>query len=96
MVAPPREKASSEIGRARISKSGQVTIPAEVRRELGVSSGDTLIYGRNEAGQITIRKPRSAAQLAGTGKHRPDNLEEMLDEARHYVRPPYRDGSGDS
>lgn len=96
MVARLSSKASREIGRARISKSGQVTIPADVRRELGAGAGDMLIYGRNEAGQITIRKPRTVAQLAGIGKHRPDNAEKILEEARHYVRNPYRDGSEDS
>lgn len=91
MVAPTRDRVPRDIGKARISKSGQITIPAEIRRELGLDSGDTVIYSRDDGGKITIRKPRTAAQLAGILGPRPENLDEILEDARHYVREPYRD-----
>lgn len=85
MVAPSKNRASGDIGKGRVSKSGQVTIPVEIRHELGLHAGDTVIYGRGEDGKITIRKPRSAAQLAGIAGPRPKDIsvDELIREATH-------------
>lgn len=65
MVAPPKQHPRKHVGQARVSKSGQVTIPAEIRREMEIEPGDTIVYTRGEDGTFSFRKPRSAAQLAG-------------------------------
>ena len=39
---------------ARISKSGQVTIPAEIREKLGVNPGDTVVWGTGKHGEATV------------------------------------------
>ncbi|MDI9460951.1 MAG: AbrB/MazE/SpoVT family DNA-binding domain-containing protein [Saccharofermentanales bacterium] len=39
---------------AKISSNGQITVPLEVRRELGLKPGDKVLFMRNEKGQITI------------------------------------------
>lgn len=40
---------------ARISKSGQVTIPAEIRDKLGLKPGDTVIWSSDETGKAMVR-----------------------------------------
>jgi antitoxin PrlF len=39
---------------AKVTSKGQVTIPAEVRRALGVRSGDKIDFVRNEAGRYEL------------------------------------------
>ena len=74
MVASTRARVSKHIGGARISKSGQATAPARLRRELGLEPGDTVVYGRNKDGKVAIRKPHTAAQLAGNARRPPDGM----------------------
>ena len=40
---------------ARVTSKGQVTIPVEIRRLIGISRGDELIFEEQE-GVVTIRK----------------------------------------
>jgi bifunctional DNA-binding transcriptional regulator/antitoxin component of YhaV-PrlF toxin-antitoxin module len=61
-----------------------VTIPVEVRRELGVKAGDSLIF-RSSDGVITVtssRKPTLAELLAGfdPAKHRHGPQERFWDD----------------
>lgn len=39
---------------AKVSSNGQITVPLEIRRALGLKPGDKVLFIRNEAGQITI------------------------------------------
>lgn len=52
---------------ARVTAKGQVTIPVEVRRSLGISEGDDLLFEINEAGEARVRviKRRSVMDLYG-------------------------------
>lgn len=68
MVPPTKDTFAKELGKARISKSGQVTIPVEIRRELGAEIGDTIVFGRNSIGNITILKPHTSMELSGRGR----------------------------
>jgi len=48
--------------RAKVTSKGQVTIPVEVRRELGVKEGDTLVF--EVAGHYaTIRRKRPILEV---------------------------------
>jgi len=52
---------------ARITSKGQVTIPADLRRELGVGEGDSVVF-RSADGIITVasaRKPTLSELIAG-------------------------------
>jgi antitoxin PrlF len=53
---------------AKISTKGQVTLPAEVRKRLGASTGDFLVFEEAEGDAVTIRplKRRSIAELYGS------------------------------
>jgi antitoxin PrlF len=48
---------------ATITSKGQVTIPREVRRILGVRAGDKLIFENDEAG-IRVRPVRSQSAFS--------------------------------
>jgi antitoxin PrlF len=39
---------------AKVTSKGQITIPIEIRRALGVGPGDRLVF-ENEAGSIKLR-----------------------------------------
>jgi len=70
---------------ARITSKGQVTIPVEIRRELGVQEGDALTF-RSRDGVVTVtsaKKPTLAELLAGFDptKHRRGPEERPWDDA---------------
>ncbi len=39
---------------AKLSSQGQVTIPIEIRRALGIEKGDKIAFITNEAGQFVL------------------------------------------
>jgi len=40
---------------AKMSTNGQITVPAEVRRQLKLNSGDKLVFLGNKNGEIIIK-----------------------------------------
>ena len=63
-----------------VTSKGQITIPMEVRNDLGIRVGDKLEFNRNaETGEYAIRrKTGSIMDLFGIFKHdgRPATIEE--------------------
>jgi antitoxin PrlF len=55
-----------EIGEAKLTSKGQITIPAAVRAELGLSTGDRVSFVRERDGgvRVTARKRRSIIEFA--------------------------------
>ena len=53
-----------------ITSKGQVTIPAEVRRHLGVAQGDKLSFVIADTGAVELRVPQypTVASLRGTSR----------------------------
>ena len=51
---------------ARITGSGQVTVPAEIRRELRLQKGDRVRFVRNHEGDIVLRRVMRVSELAGS------------------------------
>ena len=49
--------------RARVTSKGQVTVPVEVRRGLGIEEGDVLIFELADA-YATIRRRRPTLEVA--------------------------------
>ncbi len=66
MVAPPIQRTTRT--RVRISKSGQMTLPAEYRKTLGVEPGDYVDLVRAKDGKIHVEstKPLSIEEFAGS------------------------------
>ena len=56
---------------AVLTTKGQITIPAEVRKEMGLSTGDRIYFIRNpETGRFEVtRKTGSVMDLAGMLKY---------------------------
>jgi antitoxin PrlF len=52
------------LGKARVSSKGQLTIPAEVRRVLGVTRGDNVVFESRPEG-VLLRKAGKASELIG-------------------------------
>ena len=69
-----------------ITSKGQVTIPAEVRRQMKLDKGDHIIFVLRPDGGIELKRPRypNIASLAGAaGKLKePRTWHEMRDLAR--------------
>ena len=65
---------------AKLTSKGQITIPGEVRRALGVNTGDRLAFVVREDGSVSVKaEKRSLLSLCGIidpkGKH--VTIEEM-------------------
>ncbi|MEM9733654.1 MAG: AbrB/MazE/SpoVT family DNA-binding domain-containing protein [Pseudomonadota bacterium] len=41
--------------RAKVTSKGQITLPAEMRKALGIRTGDTVYFERSETGTFVIR-----------------------------------------
>lgn len=39
---------------AKVSANGQITVPAEIRRLLGLRSGDKILFFQNSNGEVVI------------------------------------------
>lgn len=97
MVAP--SKPTPKHTRVRISKSGQVTIPAHIRAKLGVTLGEHVDFVEGPDGTVMVKPARILSVEEISGKFGrpvdPQELREALREARQIgaVRQRYRDGS---
>lgn len=56
----------------KVTGSGQITIPAELRRKHNIATGDRLIVSENAAGRLEVRPVRrTARELAGIFRLKP-------------------------
>ena len=46
---------------AKISANGQITVPVEIRRQLGLKSGDKIQVLQNQNGEIVVSNASAAA-----------------------------------
>jgi bifunctional DNA-binding transcriptional regulator/antitoxin component of YhaV-PrlF toxin-antitoxin module len=47
---------SKIIGTTKLTNDGKITLIADVRKKLGVSGGDVIVFEENEKNNIIIRK----------------------------------------
>lgn len=57
---------------AKVSANGQITIPIDIRKILGVKSGDKVLFVQNSSGEIVISNAASVQPL--TQQHFLDEL----------------------
>lgn len=50
-----------EMNLAKISANGQITVPAEIRKQLNLKSGDKILFFRNQSGDIVISNASAQA-----------------------------------
>jgi AbrB family looped-hinge helix DNA binding protein len=78
---------------AKVSANGQVTIPVEIRRLLGLKSGDKILFFQNEDGEIVMDNASSRAiykaQKAFTGVaeeigvYSEEDVQDLVNEVRY-------------
>lgn len=78
---------------AKISANGQITLPVEIRRLLGLKSGDKVLFFQKQDGEIVlsnasakaIRKAQSAFAGAAEnmGIHSESDVQALVDEVRY-------------
>ncbi len=82
------------LARSKVTAQGQISIPADVRKRLGIGPGSVLEWDE-EGDQIVVRR---AAQFASADIHRaifpegtPESrtVDEMKEGIRQYVRERY-------
>lgn len=78
---------------AKISANGQITVPVEVRRQLGLKSGDKILFFQKQNGEIVVSNASAAAirkaQMAFDGAAEAmgiaseDDIQMLVDEMRY-------------
>lgn len=78
---------------AKISANGQITVPVEIRRQLGLKTGDKLLFFQKKNGEIVISNASAGAirkaQLAFSGAAEAmglsseDDVQTLIDELRY-------------
>lgn len=81
---------------ATISANGQITLPADVRRRLGLGPGDKVVFIENEEGDTVVVRPSAAALLEAQrafaggaeelGVDSEDDVQQLVDEVRYGWR----------
>lgn len=81
---------------AKISSNGQITVPVEIRRLLGLKSGDKILFLQKQNGEIVISNASAQAirkaQSAFTGADEEmgisseDDIQALVDEIRYGKR----------
>ena len=64
-----------------VTRKGQITIPAHLRRKHGITK-NTKVEVVEENGKLVINKLVTIFDLAGTGKGNPEELKLELDQMR--------------
>lgn len=78
---------------AKVSANGQITVPVEIRRLLGLKSGDKILFLQKQDGEIVISNASSEAirkaqaAFAGAaeamGVSDEDDIQALVDEMRY-------------
>lgn len=78
---------------AKISANGQITVPVEIRRLLGLKSGDKVLFYQKQDGEIVmsnassqaIRKAQAAfvGAAEAMGVYGEDDVQALVDEVRY-------------
>ena len=78
---------------AKISANGQITVPAEIRRLLGLKSGDKISFFQNPNGEVVINNASSQAIYKAQkafegvaeqmGVYNEDDVQSLVDEVRY-------------
>ena len=78
---------------AKISSNGQITVPVEIRRLLGLKSGDKVLFFQKQNGEIVVSNAsaqairRAQAAFAGAaeamGLSSEEDVQALVDEVRY-------------
>jgi AbrB family looped-hinge helix DNA binding protein len=78
---------------AKISSNGQITVPAEIRRLLGLKSGDKVLFFQNKDGDVVINNASATAiykaqnafegVAEALGVYDENDVQELVNEVRY-------------
>ncbi len=78
---------------AKISANGQITVPVEIRRLLGLKSGDKILFSQKQNGEVVMSNAstqaicKAQAAFAGVaetmGITSEDDIQALVDEVRY-------------
>ena len=78
---------------AKVSSNGQITIPIEVRRNLGLKSGDKILFLENDRGEYSISNASATALkqaqkdfegvAESLGIYSDEDVQELVNEVRY-------------
>lgn len=78
---------------AKISANGQITVPVEIRRLLGLKSGDKILFFQKQDGEVVVSNASSKAirkaqaAFAGAademGISNEDDIQALVDDVRY-------------
>ena len=78
---------------AKISANGQITVPVEIRRLLGLKSGDKILFFQKQDGEVVVRNASAQAirraqaafaDVADTmGISSEEDIQALVDELRY-------------
>jgi len=78
---------------AKISANGQITVPIEIRRLLGLKSGDKILFFQKPTGEVVVENAsaqaihKAQAAFAGAaevmGVTGEEDIQALVDEVRH-------------
>lgn len=78
---------------ARVSKNGQITVPIEIRRQLGLKTGDKILFFQNGNGEIVMSNASASALVKAQnafsgvaerlGVSDEDDVQALVDSFRH-------------
>lgn len=79
------------IARSRLTAQGQISVPADVRRKLGIGPGSVLEWDEEDNKIVVRRAGRFASEdihrtLFGDGTPKSRSLDQMREGIRRYVR----------
>jgi antitoxin PrlF len=68
--------------KAKVTSKGQITLPAPIRKELGIEPGESVVFLSGENGEFRLRKVGSILDLEGCVPYSgPPIAVEQMDEA---------------
>lgn len=78
---------------AKISANGQITVPAEIRRLLGLKSGDKILFYQKPDGEVVINNASAQALYKAQkafegvaeqlGVYNDEDVQSLVDEVRY-------------
>lgn len=78
---------------AKISANGQITLPVEIRRLLGLKSGDKILFYQKQDGEVVVSNAsakaihKAQAAFSGAAEYMglrdEDDIQALVDEARY-------------
>ena len=85
------------LARSKLTAQGQISVPADVRRKLGIGPGSVVEWEEDGENIVVRRAGRFSSEaihqaLFGARKPRPRSLEDLKDGVRQYVRKRYARG----